>query len=124
MTFRFTSRPLRDSEATPREGDRIPNMKRAYELALVLRIEPGGDDAINEQIGNVQAWVEADELGQVTKIDRWGRRRLAYEIDRQRDGYYVILEAGIDPAGLPAIERNLKLTAAILRYLIVRADED
>ena len=99
-------------------------MKRAYELALVIRMESGGDDSINEQITNVQAWVEAEELGQVTKIDRWGRRRLAYEIDRQRDGYYVILEANIDPGGLPEIERNLKLASGILRYLIVRADED
>ncbi len=99
-------------------------MKRAYELALVIRMESGGDDSINEQITNVQAWVEAEELGQVTKIDRWGRRRLAYEIDRQRDGYYVILEANIDPDGLPEIERNLKLASGILRYLIVRADED
>ncbi len=99
-------------------------MKRAYELALVIRMESGGDDSINEQITNVQAWVEVEELGQVTKIDRWGRRRLAYEIDRQRDGYYVILEASIDPKGLPEIERNLKLASGILRYLIVRADED
>ena len=99
-------------------------MKRAYEIALVLRMETGGDENISEQISNVQSWVEADELGQVTKIDRWGRRRLAYEIDNQRDGYYVIMEAGIEPAGLPEIERNLKLTGAILRYLIVRADED
>ena len=98
-------------------------MKRAYELALVIRIESGGDDHVNEQIAAVQAWVEADELGQVTKIDRWGRRRMAYEIDRQRDGFYVIMEAGIDPAGLDEIERNLKLGSAILRYLIVRADD-
>ena len=98
-------------------------MKRAYELALVIRMDTGGDETINETISNVQAWVEADEQGQVTKIDRWGRRRLAYGIDNQRDGYYVILEARIEPAALQEVERNLKLTAGILRYLIVRADE-
>lgn len=99
-------------------------MKREYEIALVLRLESGGDESINEQISDIQSWIEADELGQVTKIDRWGRRRLAYEIDRQRDGYYVIMEAGIEPAGLPEIERNLKLSGGILRYLVVRADEN
>lgn len=99
-------------------------MKRAYEIALVLRMESGGDESVNEQISTVQTWVEAEELGQVTRIDRWGRRRLAYEIDNQKDGYYVIMEAGINPTGLPEIERNLKLSGAILRYLIVRADED
>ncbi|MDE0609947.1 MAG: 30S ribosomal protein S6 [Anaerolineaceae bacterium] len=99
-------------------------MKRAYELALVLRMESGGDEGINEQISTVQTWVEAEELGQVTRIDRWGRRRLAYEIDNQKDGYYVIMEASIDPSGLPEIERSLKLSGAILRYLIVRSDEN
>ena len=99
-------------------------MKRAYELALVLRMESGGDESINEQISTVQTWVEAEELGQVTRIDRWGRRRLAYEIDNQKDGYYVIMEASINPSGLPEIERSLKLSGAILRYLIVRSDEN
>ncbi len=99
-------------------------MKRAYELALVLRMESGGDESINEQISTVQTWVEAEELGQVTRIDRWGRRRLAYEIENQKDGYYVIMEASINPSGLPEIERSLKLSGAILRYLIVRSDEN
>ena len=99
-------------------------MKRAYELALVLRMETGGDEGVNEQISSVQTWVEAEELGQVTRIDRWGRRRMAYEIDNQKDGYYVIMEASINPTGLPEIERNLKLSGAILRYLIVRSDEN
>ncbi len=99
-------------------------MKRAYEIALVLRMESGGDEGINDQISTVQTWVETDEYGQVTRIDRWGRRRLAYEIDNQKDGYYVIMEASIDPAGLPEIERNLKLAGAILRYLVVRSDDN
>jgi small subunit ribosomal protein S6 len=96
-------------------------MKRAYELGFVVRVE-GGEDAINEAINQVQAWVEANEQGQVTKIDRWGRRKLAYEIDKQRDGYYCFMEAGIEPSALPELERNLKLSNSILRYLIVVQD--
>ena len=98
-------------------------MKRAYELGFIVRIEAGGDEAVNDQIAQVQSWVEADEFGQVTKIDRWGRRKLEYEIDRQREGYYVFMEANIDPEGLPELERNLKLSNAVLRYLVIRADE-
>ncbi len=98
-------------------------MKRPYELAFIVRIEAAGDEAINDQISQVQSWVEADDHGQVTKIDRWGRRKLAYEIDRQREGYYVMMETNIDPQGLPELERNLKLSSSILRYLIIRADE-
>jgi small subunit ribosomal protein S6 len=98
-------------------------MKRPHEIAFIVRIESAGDEAINDQITQVQGWIEANGNGQVTKIDRWGRRKLAYEIDRQREGYYVIMEASIDPKGLPEVERNLKLSSAILRYLVIRADE-
>ena len=98
-------------------------MKRPYEIAFIVRIESAGDDAINDQITQVQGWIEANGSGQVTKIDRWGRRKLAYEIDRQREGYYVIMEANVDPTGLPELERNLKLSSAILRYLVIRTDE-
>ena len=98
-------------------------MKRPYEIAFVVRIESAGDEAINDQITQVQGWIEANGSGQVTKIDRWGRRKLAYEIDRQREGYYVIMEANVDPTGLPELERNLKLSSAILRYLVIRTDE-
>jgi small subunit ribosomal protein S6 len=98
-------------------------MKRPYEIAFIVRIESAGDEAINDQVTQVQGWIEANGAGQVTKIDRWGRRKLAYEIDRQREGYYVIMEANIDPKGLPEVERNLKLSSAILRYLIIRTDE-
>lgn len=75
---------------------------------------------MNASVSQVQAWVETDNLGQVTKIDRWGRRKLAYEIDKQRDGYYVCMSADIDPKNLPELERNLRLAPSILRYLIIR----
>ena len=97
-------------------------MKKAYELTFIVRLDPN-EEVINDAVNQVQAWVEADSLGQVTKIDRWGRRRLAYEIDKQRDGYYVQMDAEIDPLGLPELERNLKLSAQILRYLIVLAEK-
>ncbi len=96
-------------------------MKRAYELGFIVRLD-SNEEVINESVSQVQTWVEANELGQVTKIDRWGRRKLAYEIDKQRDGYYVFMYADIDPVNLPELERNLKLSSTVLRYLIVLAE--
>jgi len=123
MAFRsMTTSPVRMGQSRGKELFHI-TMKRPYEVAFILRVDSAGDDAINDQISQVQGWIEANEYGQVTKIDRWGRRKLAYEIDRQRDGYYVIMEANIDPKGLPEVERNLKLSPAVLRYLIIRADQ-
>ncbi|MCC6801926.1 MAG: 30S ribosomal protein S6, partial [Anaerolineae bacterium] len=74
-------------------------------------------------VDQVRAWVEAEELGQVTRIDRWGRRKMAYEIDKQREGFYVLFEAKIEPRALGEIERNLNLSPYVLRYLFVRTDE-
>lgn len=97
-------------------------MRKAYELTFIVRLDPN-EEVINDAVNQVQSWVEANQLGQVTKIDRWGRRKLAYEIDKQRDGYYVLMEADIDPANLPELERNLKISSSILRYLIVLSEK-
>jgi small subunit ribosomal protein S6 len=98
-------------------------MKRAYELTFIVRLDGTDETTINNTVDQVRAWVEADELGQVTKIDRWGRRKLAYEIDKQRDGFYVLFNANIEPKALLEIERNLNLAPYVLRYLFVRTDE-
>lgn len=96
-------------------------MRREYEIALVIRLD-ASDDVMNESIEQVKTWIEEDE-GKLTKIDRWGRRKLAYEIERQREGYYAFLTAEMDAAALPELERNMNLHPPILRYLVIRADE-
>ena len=96
-------------------------MKRTYELAFVVRIDPN-EQVMRDTIAQVQQWVEADGLGEVTKADHWGRRRLAYEIDNQREGYYVIMYSDIDTSNIEELERNMKLSSDILRYLLIRPD--
>jgi small subunit ribosomal protein S6 len=96
-------------------------MKRSYELTFIVRVDPS-EAIMNETVDQVKSWVETDELGSVTNIDRWGRRKLAYEINRQREGYYVLLNAELEPEAIQELERNLKLSSSILRYLLVRPD--
>jgi small subunit ribosomal protein S6 len=96
-------------------------MRNPYELTFIVRLDPN-EEVINNTVTQVQTWVEAEQLGQVTKIDRWGKRKLAYEIDKQRDGFYVLMYAEIDPQNLPELERNLRLSPNVLRYLLVRPD--
>ncbi len=97
-------------------------MKRAYELIVVVRLDT--DEAtVNSTIDQVRGWAEAGEAGQVNKIDRWGRRKLAYEIDKQREGYYVLYEASMESRGLSELERNLNLSPNLLRYLVIRKDD-
>ena len=98
-------------------------MKRAYELTFIVRLDGVDEALLNTTIDQVRAWVETDELGQITKIDRWGRRKMAYEIDKQREGFYVLFESKIEPKAIAEIERNLNLSPYVLRYLFVRTDE-
>ncbi|MFW5772248.1 MAG: 30S ribosomal protein S6, partial [Phototrophicaceae bacterium] len=58
-------------------------MKRAYELTFIVRVDPN-EEVIRDAINQVKDWVEENDGGTVNKIDQWGRRRLAYEIDKQR----------------------------------------
>jgi small subunit ribosomal protein S6 len=61
--------------------------------------------------------------GEIIKVEPWGKRRLAYEIDKLREGYYVLVRFNAE-ADLPAeLERNFKIADEIMRYLVVRAGE-
>src|SRR5215213_9087078 len=123
MTFRFAFVHPRRRRAIPGKGTTDTLMKRAYELTFIVRLDGMDEAQINGTVDQVRAWVEAEELGQVKKIDRTGRKRMAYEIDKQREGFYVMFEAEIEPRAIGEIERQLNLAPAVLRYLFVRTDE-
>lgn len=57
--------------------------------------------------------------GEVSAVDHWGVRQLAYPIDKKKTGYYVVAQFHADPVSLPEFERALKLDEELLRYLIV-----
>lgn len=96
-------------------------MKRPYELSIIVRIDPN-EQVMRDAINQVQTWVEEEDKGKVNKADHWGRRRLAYEIEKQREGYYVIMDVEFETEEIPELERNLRLSNDILRYLLVRPD--
>ena len=57
--------------------------------------------------------------GEVTNVDRWGRRRLAFEIDRQSEGYYVVIEFKAEPGAITELDRTLTLADEVLRFKVV-----
>jgi small subunit ribosomal protein S6 len=99
-------------------------MKRAYEVIVIVRLDLE-EAAVNSTIDQVRSWIEGEEQsnGTVQKVDRWGRRKLAYEIEKQREGYYVMYNAEMESRGLGELERNLNLNQNLLRYLVVRKDD-
>jgi small subunit ribosomal protein S6 len=94
---------------------------RNYELVFIVHpdLESEGLDEIVER---VQTFVER-EGGQVAKVEPWGMRRLAYPIQDQQDGHYVLMHLELDPQNVLTLERNLKLTEEIMRHMIVRLEE-
>lgn len=91
-----------------------------YELMYI--VHPEADEAavnaINEQ---VTAWIVA-RGGQVVKTNVWGRRRLLFEIRKQNEGTYVVMNLQLAGSALAEVERNVKLHEKILRYMFVRLD--
>jgi small subunit ribosomal protein S6 len=63
--------------------------------------------------------VAAKHSGQVHNVERWGRRRLAYEIDRRNEGYYVVVTFSAEPAAQAELERVMNLADEVLRYKVI-----
>ena len=97
---------------------------RDYELTFIVRTL-ATDEEVNQAIDQVITYIEFDDYGKVNSIDRklFGRRRLAYEIDGQREGHYVVMKASVDPDHILELETELKLFDPVLRYLLVRDDQ-
>jgi small subunit ribosomal protein S6 len=95
---------------------------RNYELALVLNpaVEKDGVTQILDMIGKVVA----KGKGKVTEIDRWGLRKLAYPLSGMEEGYYIIVRFDGMPEVVTELDRSLKLSGQILRFMIVRREED
>ena len=93
---------------------------RRYELMLVLRPD-GADDRAQAVIDRTTRQIVASG-GSIVKVAPWGRRRLAYQIDRYREGSYhiVLFEAPGD--ALAEMERTLLITEEVLRHLVVRQE--
>lgn len=98
-------------------------MKNSYEIPVVFRVMP--EEETQQAVDQVVAWLEnstegIEDAGSVTRIDRTrlGRRRLAYEIDGQRDAFYVLFYATVDTQHLTEFELNMRLYDAVLRYAI------
>src|SRR5215204_3561974 len=97
-------------------------MNRKYELVYVV-----SPDATDEQVTELHTQVEAivQRLGgAIEKTENWGRRRLAYEIGRHKEGTYVLEVMMGSGELMKEIDRRLKVTDLVIRHLVVRVDEE
>jgi small subunit ribosomal protein S6 len=97
-------------------------MTRKYELVYVV-----SPDATDDQVTDLHNQVDAIVQrigGQLEKTENWGRRRLAYEIGRHKEGTYVLEVINGTGELMKEIDRRLKVTDLIIRHLVVRVDEE
>ncbi len=94
---------------------------REYELVLVISPELS-DEQVSATVERVQRFI-SERGGEVVKLDRWGRRRLAYPIQRHTEGHYVVTQFRLDGAAVRELNRSLEVSEPVLRHLVVRTDE-
>jgi small subunit ribosomal protein S6 len=95
---------------------------RTYEILFIA--DPNlGEPEVDALAAQVQGFVEKDG-GKLQKVEKWGKKRLAYDVRRHREGYYVLLVVDGTGAMVKEVERRIKVTDGILRYLTVRVDEE
>lgn len=93
---------------------------RNYELVFI--IQPDLDEAgVKGIVEKVQGWI-TEAGGTVAKLDNWGKRRLAYQINKRREGQYVLFEMQIPPTFSNELERNLRFLEPVMRFSIILRD--
>lgn len=95
---------------------------RTFELMFI-----SSPNTIEEDINKLTSLIEhtvSDRGGKVTKIEPWGRRKLAYRIDKFDEGIYTLLHIEGSGREIAEAERRLRVTDHVIRYLSIRTDED
>jgi small subunit ribosomal protein S6 len=94
---------------------------RPYELVVVLN--PNLEEEPLEALITKLQEIITSRGGELVKTDKWGKRKLAYEIDGLTEGFYVVIDFQGEVAAAAELERVIKITDAVLRHLLTRTDE-
>ncbi|MGF6882024.1 small subunit ribosomal protein S6 [Nocardia sp. GAS34] len=94
---------------------------RHYEVMVIL--DPSLDERVVGPNLDTMLNVVKTEGGKVDKVDIWGRRRLAYEIAKQNEGIYAVVNLTAEPATVSELDRQLGLNESVLRTKVLRSDK-
>ena len=93
---------------------------RAYELMVIL--DPNREERTVQPSLDTYLNVVRNDGGSVDNVDIWGRRRLAYEIDKNAEGIYAVVSLQAEPATVKELDRQLTLNESVLRTKVIRPD--
>ena len=97
-------------------------MMRIYENLFIVK-----PDATEEEIDHLIEQMSKNVTsagGTVDKVDKWGKRRLAYRVEKQREGSYVLLQFSAEPSVVKEFERRMRVQDSVIKFLTVRIDEN
>jgi small subunit ribosomal protein S6 len=94
---------------------------RNYEVVYIFHPSLT-EEAVNQKLERFHALITGDGTAEITAVDHWGSRQLAYQVKGQSQGYYVVAQFASDPTSIAGLERVLKLDEELLRYLIVLSE--
>ena len=94
---------------------------RNYECMFILK--PDMEEEAIQQALDRYTSIVTDGQGEMVSVDKWGKRRLAYEIKDLFDGYYVLMNFKSEPAVVNELDRVMKISDDMLRFMIINIDE-
>jgi ribosomal protein S6 len=94
---------------------------RDYEVVYIFK-SALGTEAIDARLQSYHEKILESDGSEISAVEHWGKRQLAYPIDRNESGYYVVAQFSTDPEALPEYERLLKLDEEVLRHLVVLSE--
>jgi small subunit ribosomal protein S6 len=92
-----------------------------YEIALIIR--PDVEEEAQQQLIERLSQILTADGGQVDNVETWGRRRLAYPIQKVNEGYYYFVQGQFSSSVLPELDRMTKLSEDIVRHMVIRQDK-
>lgn len=93
----------------------MAKVNETYEVMVIYTLK-NGEDGVNALNDKFKAMIEAN--GTMESVDAWGKRKLAYEINDQTEGYYVLYTFSAEPAFPAELDRVFKITDGVMRSLI------
>ena len=91
-----------------------------YEVMFIVK--PAEDEAINTVVAKFENLIKTNG-GTVEKVDRWGKRRLAYEVKDFMEGHYVLINFSAEPKAIAELDRVMKITDELLKHMIIKEEE-
>ena len=96
-------------------------MNRIYEEMFIVR--PDATDEVIDPLLEIITKEVLSKEGTIVKVEKWGKRRLAYKLEKLDHGYFVLVQFSCPPSAVKEIERRLRVQDTVLKYLTVRIDE-